>query len=125
MNPSDLRRQLKKLGIKNVNIRNIESEEVIIRTTDGKEIVAINPQVVVMEVPGANVMIQILATEITERETSIEHFEEGVSEEDAKLVAEQTGASIEEAKEALRETGGDIAAAIMLIEERKKAREGA
>ncbi len=125
MNPNDIKKQLRKLGIKNVNIKNIEAEEVIIRTLDGKELVAVSPNVVIMEIPGSSVMIQVLAAELREQEMettsgdSLSMF----NEEDVNLVMEQTGASKEEAIEALREAGGDIAAAIMLIEERRRASE--
>jgi len=121
-NPSELKRQLKKLGLKNVEVKNIEAEEVIIRTTDGREIVAVSPQVVIMEVPGASAMIQVVATELRERQPTIEEESE-FSDDDVRLVAEQTGVSMEEAREALKEAGGDIAAAIILIEERKRAHE--
>jgi len=117
---------LKKLGIKNVEIKNIDAEEVVIRTLDGREIVAPNPQVVIMEVPGTSAMIQVVATELIERTPQPEAInnvpaDTGVNDEDARLVAEQTGVSLEEAREALKEANGDLAAAIMLIEERKQA----
>ena len=125
MNPNDIKKQLRKLGIKNVNIKNIEAEEVIIRTLDGKELVAVSPNVVIMEIPGSSVMIQVLATELREQEmeTASSDSLSMFNEEDVTLVMEQTGASREEAVEALREAGGDIAAAIMLIEERRRASE--
>jgi len=125
MNPNDIKKQLRKLGIKNVNIKNIEAEEVIIRTLDGKELVAVSPNVVIMEIPGSSVMIQVLATELREQEmeTASSDSLSMFNEEDVNLVMEQTGASREEAVEALREAGGDIAAAIMLIEERRQASE--
>jgi nascent polypeptide-associated complex subunit alpha len=121
LNPSDLRKQLKKLGIKNVEIKNVDAEEVIIRTVDGEELVAVNPQVVIMEVPGATAMIQVVAASIEKRSRSEAPGEAEVSQEDVEFVAEQAGVSIEEARQALLEAGGDIAAALMLLEERKKA----
>lgn len=124
LNPSDLRRQLKKLGLKNVDIRNVDAEEVIIRLTDGSELVAVNPQVVVMEVPGATAMIQVVATELQRRESSSSESMQEVSQEDVEFVAQQAGVSIEEARQALIEAGGDLAAALMLLEERKKATGG-
>ncbi len=120
LNPSDIKRQLRRLGLKNVDIETIEAEEVIIKSGEGKELVAYSPQVVMIKMPGGTAMIQIVTQNIEERERS---REEGltISEEDVRLVAEQTGVSLEEARKALEEAGGDIAAAILLIEERKQA----
>ncbi len=120
LNPSDIKRQLRRLGLKNVDIETIEAEEVIIRSGEGKELIAYSPQVVMIKMPGGTAMIQIVTQNIEERERS---REEGptISEEDVRLVAEQTGVSFEEARKALEEAGGDIAAAILLIEERKQA----
>jgi nascent polypeptide-associated complex subunit alpha len=120
LNPSDIKRQLRRLGLKNVDVETVEAEEVIIRSEGGKELVAYSPQVVIIKMPGGTAMIQIVAQSIEERERSIEEAP-SISEEDVRLVAEQTGVSLEEARKALEEAGGDIAAAILLIEERKQA----
>lgn len=122
LDPSDIKRQLRKLGLKNVDVEAIEAEEVVIRGKGGEELVAESPQVVVIKMTGGTAMIQIFAQSIRERgrgEGSI--GKPSVSEEDVRLVSEQTGVSLEEARKALEETGGDIAAAILLIEERRRA----
>ncbi|BEP18594.1 nascent polypeptide-associated complex protein [Pyrofollis japonicus] len=122
--PKELRKQLKRLGLRDVKIEAVNAEEVVIHTAEGKELVIISPQVLLMRMKGGAVMLQVMGQGIEEREIAIsEPAGEQISEEDARFVAEQTGVSIEEAKQALQEAGGDIAAAIMLIEERKRALE--
>ena len=120
LNPSDIKRQLKRLGIKNVEVDTPAVEEIIVRLEDGREIVAYTPQVMIVRVPGGAAMIQVVAETLEEREAQAGGQPE-ISEEDVKLVAEQAGVSMEEARQALEEASGDIAAAILLIEERKQA----
>lgn len=122
LNPNELKRQLKKLGLKNVEVKMLEAEELVIRLTDGRELVAAAPQVMLMQVPGGAAMLQVVAENLEERQPGHgESNETQLSEEDVRFVAEQAGVSPEEAREALREAGGDIAAALMLLEERKRA----
>jgi len=122
--PGELKRQLKRLGLKNVDIDTIDAEEVIVRRHDGKELVLTAPQVLIVKMPGGAIMMQVTAQHVEEREAVTDEPSPAFSEDDVKLVAEQTGVSLEEAKRALEEAEGDIAAAIMLIEERKQAAEG-
>ncbi|ALL00111.1 hypothetical protein Pyrde_0061 [Pyrodictium delaneyi] len=122
--PGELKRQLKRLGLKNVDIDTIDAEEVIVRRHDGKELVLTAPQVLIVKMPGGAIMMQVTAQYVEEREAGTEEPSPAFSEDDVKLVAEQTGVSLEEARHALEEAEGDIAAAIMLIEERKQAAEG-
>ncbi len=120
LNPAELKRQFKKLGLKNVEIEAPETEEVIIKLADGKTLVALNPQVMIVRVPGGSAMIQVVAEQLETIDEG-EASETQLSEEDVKFVAEQAGVSIEEARRALEEAGGDIAAALMLLAERKQA----
>lgn len=122
--PSDLKKQLKRLGLKNVDVEAIEAEEIIVRQRDGKELVLVAPQAVVVKMPGGAIMMQVMAQRVEEREAQKPGEAPSFSEEDVRLVAEQTGVSLEEARRALEEAEGDIAAAIMLIEERRRAAEG-
>ncbi|BES82543.1 nascent polypeptide-associated complex protein [Pyrodictium abyssi] len=122
--PSDLKKQLKRLGLKNVDVEAIEAEEIIVRQRDGKELVLVAPQAVVVKMPGGAIMMQVMAQRVEEREAQKPEEALSFSEEDVRLVAEQTGVSLEEARRALEEAEGDIAAAIMLIEERRRAAEG-
>ena len=121
--PKELRKQLRRLGLRDVKIEPVSAEEVIIRTEEGKELAIPSPQVLLMRMKGGAVMLQVMGQSIEEREVAQEETTQ-ISEEDVKFVAEQTGVSIDEARQALEEAGGDIAAAIMLIEERKRALEG-
>lgn len=120
--PKELRKQLRRLGLRDVKIEPVSAEEVVIRTEDGKELVIESPQVLLMKMKGGAVMLQIMGQSIEERELAQEEIQR-ISDEDIKFIVEQTGVSIEEARQALEEAGGDIAAAIMLIEERKRALE--
>ncbi|ABM80338.1 nascent polypeptide-associated complex protein [Hyperthermus butylicus] len=119
LNPADIRRQFKRLGIK-ADVDVVEAEEVIVRKTDGKTLVLANPQVLLVKMQGGMVMLQAVSNSVEEVEAIGEKAPE-ISEEDVRLVAEQAGVSLEEARRALEEVGGDIAAAILLLEERKKA----
>jgi len=121
--PKELRKQLRRLGLRDVKIEPVNAEEVVIRTEEGKELAIPSPQVLLMRMKGGAVMLQVMGQSIEEREVAQEETTQ-ISEEDVKFVAEQTGVSIDEARQALEEAGGDIAAAIMLIEERKRALEG-
>jgi len=121
--PKELRKQLRRLGLRDVKIEPVNAEEVVIRTEEGKELAIPSPQVLLMRMKGGAVMLQVMGQSIEEREVAQEETPQ-ISEEDVKFVAEQTGVSIDEARQALEEAGGDIAAAIMLIEERKRALEG-
>jgi nascent polypeptide-associated complex subunit alpha len=122
LSPSELRRQLKRLGIK-ADIDVIDAEEVIVRKRDGKSLLVTSPQVMIVRMQGT-VMLQVVGSGIEEVEEERSGGAVSFSEEDVKLVAEQAGVSIEEARQALEEAGGDIAAAIILLEERKKASGG-
>jgi nascent polypeptide-associated complex subunit alpha len=123
LSPSELRRQLKRLGIK-ADIDVIDAEEVVVRRRDGKSLVISSPQVMLVRMQGT-VMLQVVGSNIEEvKDEGEAAAAASFSEEDVKLVAEQAGVSLEEARRALEEAGGDIAAAIILLEERKKASGG-
>ncbi len=121
--PKELRKQLRRLGLRDVKIEPVSAEEVIIRTEEGKELIIESPQVLLMRMKGGAVMLQVMGQGVEEREIAQESVQQ-ISEEDIRFIVEQTGVSMEEARQALEEAGGDIAAAIMLIEERKRALEG-
>lgn len=93
---------------KQLGMRELEAEEVIIRLAD-KELVISNPSVTSMKVMGQT-MFQVAgeAEEISREEKPLE-----ITDEDIRMVVEQAGVSKEKASEALKETKGDIAEAIM------------
>jgi len=101
MNPKNMGRMMKQMGIKN---EELNASKVTIET-EGKTIVFENPQVQVMEVQGQKTYTIIGETK---EETSI-------PEDDIKMVAEGAEVSEEEAKKALEENDGDIAQAIMKL----------
>lgn len=104
MNPRDMQKAMKKLGIKQ---EEIDAQEVIIRTPD-KEIIISNPQVSKVNMMGQETF-QIVG-DFEERPIS---SEPEINDEDIKTVVEQTGSSEEKAKEAIEKNDGDLAKAIM------------
>ena len=99
INPKDMQKVMKKMGIKQ---EEIDATEVIIKTTD-KDLIVKNPKVTKVNMMGQETL-QIIG-DIEEAPT--------ISEEDIKTVSEQAGVSEEEAKKALENTQGDLAAAIL------------
>ena len=106
MNPRDVQRAMKKLGIKQ---EEIAAREVIIRTDD-KEIVIANPQV-----SKVNMMGQETYQIVGEAEERTISSEAGINEDDVKTVMEQTGATEDKAREAIEENGHDLAKAIISL----------
>jgi nascent polypeptide-associated complex subunit alpha len=105
MNPRDLAKAMKKMGIKQ---EEIPAEEVIIRCSD-KDLVVKNPNVVRVNAMGQD-SLQITG-DIVEQEAQSE-----ISQEDIKTVASQANVSEEKAKEALESKNGDLAEAILSLQ---------
>lgn len=99
LNPKDLQKAMKKMGIKQ---EEIEATEVIIKTTS-KDLIIRNPKVTKVNMMGQE-SLQI-SGEIEESS--------GISEDDIKTVMEQASVSKEEAKASLEKNKGDLAAAIL------------
>ncbi len=112
LNPRDLRRALKRMGIQ---MEDVNAISVNIELNDGSKLYVESPQVIIIRAKGQPPMIYVIGDirKIEAEEVQV------VSDEDVRLVMEQTGVSFEEAKKALEETGGDIAAAILRIQEMK------
>jgi len=106
MNPRDMQRAMKKLGIKQ---EEIEANEVIIKTND-KEIVINNPQVSKVNMMGQETF-QVVG-QVEERAIS---SEPDINEDDIKTVMLQTGATEDKAKESIKENDGDLAKTIMSL----------
>jgi|SRR3989344_663338 len=102
MNPKDMAKAMKMLGIKQ---ENIEANRVIIETNN-KNIIILNPEVVKIDMKGQE-SFQITG-EVSE--------EDSISEEDIKTVAGQANVSESEAKKALEKTKGDLAEAILKLQ---------
>ena len=107
MNPREMQKAMKRLGIKQ---EEIDAELVIIKTAD-KDLVIKNPQVSRVNMMGQET-IQVIGdiTEV-EKNESIE-----VSEDDIATVIEQTSCSKEDALEALKKSNGNLAEAILKLQ---------
>lgn len=104
MNPRDVQKAMKRLGIKQ---EEIDAVEVIIRTAD-KEIIIADPQVSKINMGGQETF-QISGI-ADERALS---SEPDINEEDIQTVMEQTGATEEKARQVIESNNGDLAKAIM------------
>lgn len=104
VNPKDMQKMMKKMGIKQDEI---DAKEVIIRTTEG-DIIIKNPQVSKVNVMGQTTY-QVVGKE--------EKASAEITEEDIELVMEQAKVSKEFAQAALEDANGDIAKAIELLKE--------
>lgn len=107
MNPREMQKAMKRLGIKQ---EEIDAHEVIIRT-DNKDLVIKNPHVSKVNMMGQETF-QIVG-EITEVNRS-EITE--IDENDIAVVMEQTNCSKEEALEALKNSNGNLAEAILKLQ---------
>ena len=106
MNPRDMQKAMKRLGIKQ---EEIDANEVIIKTND-KEIVIQKPQVSKVNMMGQDTF-QIIG-EVQERPVS---SEPEINKDDIKIVMQQTGATEEKAREAIENNEQDLAKAIMSL----------
>ena len=103
MNPKNMGRMMKQMGIKN---EDIPATKVTIET-DGKKLVFTSPQVQLMEMQGQKTYT-IIGNPVEES---------SIPGEDIDMVAEQANVSKEEAKKALEENDGDIAETISKLSE--------
>ncbi|MAH01864.1 MAG: nascent polypeptide-associated complex protein [Candidatus Woesearchaeota archaeon] len=110
MNPKDVQRAMKKLGIKQ---EEIDASEVIIKTND-KEIIIQNPQV-----SKVNMMGQDTYQVVGEAEERAVSSEPEINEDDVKTVVQQAGVAEEKAREAIARNGGDLAKTIMELKEQQ------
>ena len=104
MNPREMQKAMKRLGIKQ---EEIDAQEVTIRTAD-KDIIIHNPQV-----SKVNMMGQETYQIVGEAEERTLSSEPEINKEDIKTVMEQTGVSEEKATEAIHSNNGDLAKAIL------------
>ena len=107
MNPRDVQKAMKRLGIKQ---EEIDAEVVIIKTAD-KDIIIRNPQVSKVNMGGQETFQ--IAGEIEESERS---GKAEISDDDVATVVEQANCTKEEALEALEESSGNLAEAILKLQ---------
>ena len=108
MNPRDVQRAMKRMGIKQ---EEIDATEVIIKTSD-KEIIIQNPQVSKVNMMGQETFQ--ISGQIEEHALS---SEPEITEEDIQTVMEQASVTEEQAKEAIEKNDNDLAKAIMALKE--------
>ena len=113
MNPKQMKAMMKRMGISQEDIQDVE--EVVIKTRT-KEIVFKDAAVTAMTVQGQKTYQVVGTPQERARKKEEGHAEEGgVPDEDIKLVMSQTGATAAEAKRALEESWGAPAEAILKI----------
>jgi len=121
LNPRDLKRMFKRMGVK-AEIEDLsDATEIIILHSDGRKSILESPQATLIKLGGSG-QVMLSATGFLRVEQPVEEAGEEevqVSEEDVQLVAQQTGVTPEEARQALIEAKGDLAEAIMNIEQRR------
>ena len=125
MNPRKMQQMMKQMGI---DVDELDAEEVVIRKSDGEELVFDQPDITVMDARGQETY-QVVG-EPTTRESTAGAVEAGTAEsaesegesaagipdDDVEIVAMRTGASEDDAREALEATDGDLAAAVERLE---------
>ena len=107
MNPRDVQKAMKRLGIKQ---EEIVAEEVIIRTHD-KDLLIKNPQVSKVNMMGQETF-QVVGDIIEIEKTG----KIDVNKEDIATVMEQTDCTKEEALGALEQSNGNLAEAILKLQ---------
>ncbi len=103
---------MRKLGVQQ---EQLDAEEVIIRLKGGREFVISSPSVARVAMMGQETFQ--ISGEYSERASQPQQL---FSDDDVRTVVGQTGVSDAEAKATLAKVNGDIAAAIMLIGDKKE-----
>jgi nascent polypeptide-associated complex subunit alpha len=107
MNPRDMQKAMKRLGIQQ---QELDAHEVIIKLAD-KQLIIRNPSVAKVNMMGQETFQ--ISGEIEERSLSAEP---DINEEDVVTVMEQTGKSRDEVIEAIAKHHGDLAATILELQ---------
>jgi len=120
LDPRKMQQMMKQMGI---DVDELDAEEVIIRKSDGEELVFENPDITVMDARGQETYQVVGESESREASAgAVESGDEddaasgGIPDSDVELVAQRTGASQDDAREALEATDGDLAAAVERLE---------
>ncbi|GGL31514.1 NagC family transcriptional regulator [Halarchaeum grantii] len=118
MNPRKMKQMMKQMGI---DVEEIDAEEVVIKTADGRELVFDDADVTQMDARGQQTYQVIGDPE--EREATAsggdaddEEAAGAIPESDVEIVVQRTGATPEEARAALEGADGDLATAIDVLE---------
>ena len=98
MNPKNMEKMMKQL---NMDLKQIEAEEVIIKKKTGKTVIK-NPEIMITNMAGRDIY-QITG----------DIQESSISEDDIKMVMDQTGADKKTVSKKLEELNNDLAQAII------------
>jgi nascent polypeptide-associated complex subunit alpha len=125
LNSRKMKQMMEQMGI---DIEEIEAQEVVITTSDGK-LVFTDAEVQKMDAQGQETYQVVGSPELREAEAleadagddadgeETEPVDDaGIPDDDVELVAQRTGASEDDAREALEATDGDLAAAVERLE---------
>ncbi|MFP3313027.1 MAG: nascent polypeptide-associated complex protein [Thermocladium sp.] len=133
INPNELRKMLKRMGIGNLNVEEINAAKVVIYLRNGSTLEIPNPSVAAIKMQGM-MIYQVQASEKDVKTTQTQaaaapapsiimqrpQEETPVSEDDVRLIMDQTGVTRDEAIKALRESNGDLAEAILKLQSKKQ-----
>jgi len=118
MNPAEMKRMLKRMGI-SADIEEInDAERVLIEREGERDIVVEAPVITLLKMKGETVLYIYGQVKEVKKEQKQPQGPQ-IPDEDVQLVASEAGVSLEEARRALEATNGDIAQAIMLLQSRK------
>ena len=109
MNPRQMQKMMKQMGIQQVEI---DATRVEFFLSSGEKLVIENPQVSKVNMMGQDTY-QVVGEAHREEADSMPE----ISEEDIQTVVEQTGVGEDKAREAIEEAKGDLAEAIMKLSE--------
>jgi len=122
MNPQKMEQMMKQMGI---DVDEIDATEVVIKQSDGDQLVFDDPDVTKMDARGQETYQIIGDPETVESAGELEADAEsadtdgddgGIPDDDVELVVQRTGATEADARAALEENDGDLAAAIAELE---------
>ncbi len=138
INPNELRKMLKRMGVGNLNVEELSAAKVVIYLRNGSVLEVPNPNVAAIKMQGM-VIYQVQASERDVKTTPSSPQQQAapaqssiimsrpptapepaVSEEDVRLIMDQTGATRDDAVKALKESGGDLAEAILKLQGKKQ-----
>ncbi|GAD51715.1 nascent polypeptide-associated complex protein [Halarchaeum acidiphilum MH1-52-1] len=120
MNPRKMQQMMEQMGI---DVTEIDAEEVVITTADGRELVFSDADVTQMDARGQETYQILGEPEEREATAAVESGGEAadagepeIPDDDVEIVVQRTGASPEEARAALKGADGDLATAIDTLE---------
>jgi len=120
MNPSEMKKMLKRMGIA-ADIEEVEdAERVVIERERESNLLVENPSVTIIRMKGETILYVYGEVKEVSKKVAEPMQKPQIPDEDVQLVAMEANVSLEEARKALEATNGDIAQAIMLIQSRKK-----